>query len=423
MKIRFIYPRFHRFLDTYPELARFSQLAGVWKFTMPPALGLRILAALTPADIAWSLTDANVEPVDYDEDVDLVAISFFTPQASSAYEIAAGFRARGVTVVMGGMHPSMAPEDAKAHCDAVCVGEAEGIWPRILDDFRAGRLQPSYGPEYPEPSQWVKPAQGVFGNAGKYDWPASLLQVARGCPHHCPYCNIPGIYGRKIRLRDIDSVIEEATELQGQEFYITEDVIMFQARAVMEYTTALFERLAELNDLKIFLTSALAFNNRPKFLELLARGGVESIYLTFGFDAISERINRGDRAAMAAARAIVEGIRAAGIQVHGAFAVGFDGDGPDVFDHVLEFADALQMHRAEFFIATPFPNTPLWHQLHADKRILHTDWSKYNTANVVFQPKQMTAEQLTRGYLRMWTEYYGVGGPAVAAPSPAPALA
>ncbi len=408
MKIRFIYPRFHRFLDTYPELSKFPAIAGVWRFTMPPALGLRILAALTPADVEWALTDENVEPVDYDEEVDLVAISFFTPQASSAYEVARRFRARGVSVVMGGMHPSMAPDDAKPHCDSLCVGEAEEIWPRMLEDFRAGRLRPVYGPEYPDPSTWVRPKQGLFGNSGRYDWPASLLQVARGCPHHCPYCNIPCIQGRRVRFRDVDAVLEEAEALQGEEFYITEDVIMFQARSVMDYTERLFTALAELRDLRIFLTSALPFNSRPEFLELLARGGVASLYLTFGFDHISEGINRGDAGAVRESKEIVDRIRDSGIEVHGAFAVGFDQDDGGVFDRVLDFCSTIEMNRAEFFIATPFPNTPLWHQLQGEGRILHTDWSRYNTASAVFRPKQMTPEELTRGYLRMWTEYYGV---------------
>ncbi|NCQ61206.1 MAG: hypothetical protein GW913_11145, partial [Myxococcales bacterium] len=112
MKVRLIYPRFERFLEAYPELADVPSIAGLWEFKMPPALGVPMLASMMPDDIEWAATDENVTPIDYDEDVDLVALSFFTPQASSAFEVADRFRARGVTVVMGGMHTTLNPDDS-----------------------------------------------------------------------------------------------------------------------------------------------------------------------------------------------------------------------------------------------------------------------------------------------------------------------
>lgn len=405
MRVRLIYPRFERFLEAYPELVDVPSIAGLWKYKMPPALGVPMLASMMPPDVEWGATDANVEPVDYDEPVDLVAISFFTPQAASAYEIARGFRERGVKVVMGGMHPSMHPEDAARHCDALCVGEAEGAWPEILADAAAGRLRPRYTPAPLPPERWARPLRSLFSRYDPYDWAAALVQVARGCPRACPYCNLPELQGRDLRLRPIDAVVDEVVELGSRDLYLTEDVIMFKAASVSRYTTELFERLRS-HEPSIFLTSSFVFNARPAFLETLRAGGTQCLYVTLGFDPISRGLYRGDARYTAAAREIVERIQGHGIRFYGAFGVGFDEDDPGVFDRILRFCDDAGVVTAEFFLATPFPGTPLWYRLRAEGRLLHEDFGRYNCAHVVFEPKQMSAEELREGFLYLWKEFY-----------------
>ena len=405
MKVRLVYPRFARFRDTHPELESLPEIAGLWKYRMPPALGLQILAALMPEDVEWGVTDANLDPLDFDEAFDLVAISFFTPQASSAYAIADAYRARGTKVVLGGMHPSMYPEDARPHADSVCVGEAETLWPILLDDARHDRLQPTYGPARTAPETWVRPRRSIFDRPGVYDWHAALVQVIRGCPRACPYCNIPEYQGRAFRFRDLDDVVGDIASLRGREFYITEDTVMFKTRAVDRYATELFERLADL-DARVFLTTAFGLNERPAFLDTLARGGAQCMYVTFGFDPISEGVYRGDRRFVERAKESVAAFQDRGIRFFGAFGVGLDDDDPGTFDRILEFCEEAGIVTAEFFIATPFPNTPLWHQWRAEGRLLHTDWSRYNCANVVHRPKHMTENELMDGFLRLWREFY-----------------
>lgn len=405
MKVRLIYPRFQKFRDAHPELAELPAIAGLWKYRMPPALGLRILATLMPDDVEWGLTDANVQRVDFDEDVDLVAISCFTPQAESAYEIADTFRARGVPVVLGGMHPSIYPEDAQPHCDALCAGEAEEIWPVILDDARRGRLQPLYTPSMTAPAKWVRPVRGLFEAREHYDWNATLVQVARGCPRACPYCNIPVLQGDMLRFRPIDDVVDEISGLTGRDFYLTEDVLMFKAASVTSYTSELFRRIAE-HDARMFLTSTLVFNHQPAFLDLMAKAGTRCVYTTFGFDPISRGVYDGNPKYADRARMLIDRIQERGMRFYGAFGFGFDEDDPGVFDRVLRFCEDASIMTAEFFIATPFPNTPLFHQLRREDRLFHTRWSEYNCANVVFQPKQMTPEQLHDGFVSTWRAFY-----------------
>lgn len=406
MKVRMIYPRFARFRDSHPNLESLPQVAGLWEYRMPPALGLQILATLTPDWVDWEVTDANLDPIDYREKVDLVAISFFTPQAESAYEIGDAYRAHGVKVVMGGMHPSAIPDDAEPHCDSVCIGEAETLWTTILEDARDGRLKPRYGPAITDPSGFVKPDRTVFSQPGVYDWHAELLQVARGCPRACPYCNLPVLQGNALRFKAIDDVLDELDDLRGKEFYITEDAIMFRSKVVRDYAEELFGRMADL-DVRIFITSALTLNHKPKFLDLLRRAGTQCIYMTTGFDPLSEMMYRGEPDATRAAVDIVKRIQDHGIRYFGAFGVGFDNDDLGVFDRILRFCEDAEIVTSEFFIAAPFPNTPMWHQLQAENRILHTRWSLYNCANVVHRPKQMTEQQLLDGFMRMWREFYG----------------
>ena len=406
MKIRLIYPRFQRFLEAYPDVAAIPSIGGLWKYRMPPALGTQVLAAMMPDDVEWAITDENVEEIDYDEELDCVGISFFTPQASAAYEVGDRFRERGVPVLMGGMHPSIMPDDARPHCDSICLGEVEALWGDILEDLRSGRLAPTYGPRMPNAAQWVRPMRGLFDDRGDgYDWKPSLVQVARGCPRPCLYCNLPILQGDALRFRPIDDVIDELRGLEGRDIYITDDVIMFRARTIERYTTELFERIADL-DVHMFMTSSLVFNARPSFLDALARGHTRANYVTLGFDPLSRGVYEGNAQMIEATRRQVDAMQERGIRFHAAFGVGFDDDDAGVFDRILRFCQDAEILTAEFFIATPFPNTPLFHQLSREGRLLHREWRRYNGGHVVFQPKRMSPEQLRDGFLQLWTEHY-----------------
>jgi radical SAM superfamily enzyme YgiQ (UPF0313 family) len=447
MKILLVYPRFERFLEAYPNLAAIPTIGGLWRYRMPPALGTQILAAMMPSDVEWTIVDENVQAIDYDQEVDCVGISFFTPQAESAYAVGDRFRARGVPVLMGGMHPSIIPDDAAPHCDSICLGEVEALWPEILADLRAGGLKPRYGPRTPTASEWVRPVRGLFDDPGSslrdgrptpaavrgcrdavtqrsdqadrgggYDWKPTLLQIARGCPRPCLYCNLPALQGSALRFRPIDDVVDEVRGMQGRDIYVTEDVIMFRARSIEQYTIELFERFAEL-DVHLFLTSSLVFNTRPAFLDALAAGHTRCNYITLGFDPISRGIYSGDQRMIDKTRQQIDAMQERGIRFHAAFGVGFDEDDPGVFERILRFCRQSGIVTAEFFIATPFPNTPLWHQLSREGRIHHRRWGSYNGGHVVFTPKQMTPEELIAGFLHMWTEHYtGIDVQEVLAP-------
>jgi|GEM_PF-335072 len=408
MKITFIYPKFDKFLETYPELAEFPRIAATWSYTMPPAMGIPILIQMLPADITWRIMDQNIEPIDFDDDADLIAISFFTPQASYANEVGDEFLRRGKPVIMGGMHPSMIPEDSAPHCTSVCVGEAETIFPTIIDDFRRGALKPLYRAErLPQPHEIVRPKKGVFDVEGKYDWHAALVSVTRGCPFGCDWCNIPLYQGTSIRLRPMEEVERDIAELAGKEFYIADDMVMLNRPRIQRYMMELCERIAQYN-VNMFLSCSPAMNADAVFLDRLALGGAKSMYCVFASDPISSRFYGRHPGIWERTISLVKMIEDRGIRFFGSFGLGFDCTFDDQFDLIAEFCEKAGVKTAEFFIATPFPNTPFWHRVEAEGRFISgRDWKKFNCANIVFKPAHISEERLREGYLRLWREFAG----------------
>jgi len=406
LKIKFIYPKFDKFLETYPKLAEMPAIAATWAFTMPPALGIPIIAGLTPADVAWHVQDQNVEEIDYDDDSDLIAVSFFTPQASYAYEIGDKFMRRGKTVIMGGMHPSMMPEDSSKHCNSICVGEVDTLWQKIVEDFKHGQLKPIYkAPCLPAPHEIGVPKPDVF-DIKKYNWHASLVSITRGCPHNCSWCNIPIYQGREIRFRPIDSVVQDIRRLVSREFYVTDDLITLNREHIHKYTIELCSRIKDFGA-QMFLSGSPAMNRDSKFLRAIAEAGCKNMYMVFASDTFSKMFYMGNKSIRNKCIDLIQAIEDFGIRFFGSFSLGFDFAGQNQFDLVLEFCEKAKVKTAEFFIATPFPNTPFWHQVKKENRlILPIDWKRYNCANVVFKPKLITEEELIEGFLSLWKEFY-----------------
>lgn len=406
MKVTFVYPKFDKFLETYPELAEMPAIASTWAFRMPPAMGIPILINLLPSDVSYRVIDQNIEPVDYEDDADIIAISFFTPQAAYAYEIGDNFKKRGKTVVMGGMHPSMIPDDVAPHCHSVCVGEADLLWPQILSDFRNGTLKSIYKSENPPlPEEIASPKPGIFDIEDKYDWHASLISVTRGCPFGCDWCNVSIYQGDKTRLRPIDKVVEEIRALSGKEFYITDDMIMLNRPKIQRYMMDLCERIKDFN-VNMFLSCSPAMNNDPEFLDAIARAGAKSMYTVFASDPFSSRFYSRHPGIWDRTLDLVKQLEDRGIRFFGSFGVGFDTCKEDQFDLILEFCAKASIKTAEFFIATPFPNTHFWHKILEENRFIDRDWRKFNCANVVFKPKHTSEQQLRDGFVYLWREFF-----------------
>jgi radical SAM superfamily enzyme YgiQ (UPF0313 family) len=187
-----------------------------------PHLGLAMVAALTPPEVEVSLTDENVAVVDFQKEIDLVGITALTITAQRAYEIADNFRARGAKVILGGAHPSVLPEEASQHADAVVIGEAEGIWPNLINDFKANKLQRVYRQrERPSLVNLPIPRRDLFAKGAYYI--TNTISATRGCPYSCSFCSVTSLFGHTYRCRPVEEVLKEIETLNQREFIVFVD--------------------------------------------------------------------------------------------------------------------------------------------------------------------------------------------------------
>ncbi len=408
LKIRFIYPRFRRFLEGHPELDQLIKDHLLGNYTMPPSLAIPLLAALTPDRHETLLTDDNIgQPIDYDENVDLVAISAFTPQAARAYEIADAFRAAGKTVVIGGIHASLRPQEAALHADAVCIGEGEGVWMRLLEDAEQGRLHQFYQVETPTPLADIPVAKRDIFSSNIYTWDAHLVQTTRGCPVRCEGCPIPAKEGVSVRLRPVENIIEDIRGMPYKEFYFTDDTVMLPGKKYQKYILKIMERTREL-DIRIFLASTMMMIPDPAFYRKLRAGGAASMYTVFGFDRGSRRLFSDDCTPQEwqAGIDLVHMVEDAGIHFFASIGIGFDNHDESVADRILQFIHDAKIDCGEFFIHTPFPGTPFGEKMERENRILHRNYWLWNTGNVVFKPLHFTPDKLQQTFFNLWREFY-----------------
>jgi len=407
MKILFVYPKFRKYLETNPEILKAIDFPLYAGFKSSPSLGIPILAAITPKEHEIFFADGNLDTIPYDTHFDLVAINCFTPQARYAYEVGDKFRERGVLTVMGGIHPSNMPEDCKKHTDSVVIGEAETLWSLVLEDAKSGKLKPFYKTDKVfDLADYPLPNREIYKHKKGYDWKPLLIQCFRGCGFTCAFCAIPCAHGSKLRMRPVKSVINEIeNNLDLEGLFIADDQLLLPDPEIEKYA---FEFFASLKSVgyknKIFLNCSALMNQNEKLLKLVKDSGVDSVYLVMGFDPVSVKAISFNKPKEAEKN--IKMLREAGIDIFASVGIGLDVDGKDIFDRHLDFLSRNEIKHVEFWILTPFPGTPSWNSFNEKGRILTTDFDLYNGAHTVFQPKKMTKEELDRGFIYLWKEFF-----------------
>lgn len=407
MKILFVYPHFKKYLETNPRILESLNFPLYASYKTTPSLGIPIMTALTPDKHELHFADGNLEEIPYDEHFDLVIINCFTPQAKHAYEVGDKFRLRGVPTVMGGIHPTNYSEDAKLHCDAVCIGEAEQTYFSVLEDAERGKLKEFYqGDNCFDMGHYVMPDRRLFKHKQGYDWKPVLVQCFRGCDLRCNYCAIPGAHGGCLRKRPPEHVIQEiAMNLDMDGIFIADDQLLLPFPEIEKYAFEFFSRLKELNYKKsIFLSGSALLNRNEKLLRLVKEAGVDHIYFVMGFDPISMKAVTHDMPEEAETN--IQMLRDAGLEIFASSTIGLEADGKDIFEKHLNFLGRNKIRFVEFWIATPFPGTPMWKKYRSKNRILIEDFDYYNGAHCVFRPKKMTKEELEEGFLYCWKEFF-----------------
>jgi radical SAM superfamily enzyme YgiQ (UPF0313 family) len=369
-------------------------------------LTLPTLAALIPTDIDHELAlfDEGIEDIPLDLEADLVGITVITGTANRSYELARHFRARGITVVMGGPHVTLVPDDAAPHADAVVVGYAEDTWPQLLRDFQIGQLAPRYTQSPGLSLAGRPPARRDLVRTNRY-LKTHVFEATRGCVHRCDFCVVPFAWGRKPYQKPVDEVIDEIRST-GARRAIFVDLNLIADR---DYAAELFEAMIPLR-LKWggLATSLLARDD--ELLALCARAGC--IGLLVGFESISPSGLKDIHKGFNSPELYAEWIRkfhSHGIAINGTFVFGIDDDTPEVFEKTAQFVIETGIDLPRFAILTPFPGTALYQRLEAENRITTRNWELYDGQHVVFEPANMSVEALLQGTNKVWKQVYSYG--------------
>lgn len=380
--------------------------------SLAPPFSLAMLAALTPEDVEISLIDEDFGAIDGDKKIDIVAITVMTSTAIRAYQIADMFRERGVTVVLGGIHPSVFPEEASLHADVVVIGEAEETWPQLIEDFKAGKLKKIY--YYKEPPKLNNlpiPRTNLFKRGGYIL--QNPVSVTRGCPFACSFCSVTSFFGHTYRFRPIEEVIEEISlrkkkkskfdfrEISKVFFFIDDNIIGRPSLAKELFKTLIPYKIKWLGQAPLIIAKD------KELLKLAAESGCVGLFI--GFESLNQAnlhsskkiVNR-----VAEYEECVREIHSYGIGIEGGFVFGFDDDDESVFEKTVRFAQKVKLELAQFTILTPYPGTEIYRELDSAGRLLTKDWSKYDTGHAVFQPKLMSSETLEKGTYWAWKEFY-----------------
>jgi radical SAM superfamily enzyme YgiQ (UPF0313 family) len=411
--VRVINPKLIELGVTLPQFVNRGQVIASL-----PSLALLTLAAETPSDIEVEYIEVtDLGRQELPDRFDLVALSSYTAMAYDMYALADRFRARGVPVVIGGLHASQVPDEAKEHADAVCVGEGETLWPQILADFRAGGaagLQPFYREAEPGTFNLSKSKMPPFELLLGRPYNRITVQTVRGCPLDCEFCGASKLYGPRFRRKPVAQVVAELTrvkELWGDQAFV--ELADDNSFANRQWTRELLGAMRGL-DIRWFTESDLSIADDPELLELLYQTGCKQVLI--GLESIEDGSLTGiDRANWKLRRRgsyldAIKRIQDHGVTVNGCFILGNDGDDKGVFERLSRFIEKSELIEVQLTVLTPFPGTRLLERLRAEGRLLYDRfWDRCTLFDVVFQPKQMTADELEQGHLELMRQVYSEG--------------
>jgi len=387
-----------------PKGPMYRHRGGIWRKSLRyQPLTLTTLAALVPPELQVDLQlfDEGIVDVPLDLDVDLVGLTVITGTAIRAYQLADHYRKRGITVVLGGPHVTLIPDDAAPHADAVVVGYAEDSWPQLLRDFKNSQLQPRYDQEpdlsladRPFPRRDLLPSHRYLTN--------NVFEATRGCIHNCDFCVVPTAWGRKPYQKPVEQIIADIQQ-HGARKLIFVDLNLIADR---DYASRLFTALIPLR-LQWYGLSTVLLADDAELLKLAERSGCKGLLM--GLESISpQNLRQSHKGFNSPERfaGLVERLHEHGIALQGCLVFGLDHDEPDVFLKTAEFAVQAKIDLPRFAIVTPFPNTALHKRLETEGRILTRDWELYDGQHVVFQPARLSVEELQQGTEAAWKHAY-----------------
>jgi len=374
------------------------------KFLVPP-LALGVLANLTPPDWEVIIVQEPYNKIDFDAEIDLVGITATTNNVIRGYELADEFKKHGKTIIMGGIHPTILPQEALLHCDSVCIGEAELIWKDILEDFKLGKLKKTYQQkELFDLSLYKPPKRELMPLHRSFFFDVGTVETSRGCPYDCDFCSVSRIHGKKIRHRPLENLIPEIESIENRLLFFIDDNIISdfnRAKKLFREMMPLKKRWAG--------QATISLGKDYELIKLAADSGcfgliigIESV-VKEGFEQYKKNLRN-----MYELKETIKILKDNGIGIVATMIFGNDFDTKDTISESLENLFELDLVSASLGILVPYPGTKLAEVLDKQKRILSTNWDYYDINNLVFKPKNFTCKEFMEEMKNLRTKYFSL---------------
>jgi radical SAM superfamily enzyme YgiQ (UPF0313 family) len=372
------------------------------KFSTFSPLGLAYVAALTPASWEIKIADENHDEFQFEE-ADLVGITAFSSNVNRAYEIAMMYKQKKIKVIIGGIHASMLPNEALTYADSVIVGEAEGIWEKVIHDFENNRLSSLYkGPQIDLNRLTTIPRRDLL--SPKYFWHS--VQTSRGCPHNCYFCSVSKYLGKEYRQRSAKNVLDELEQIKGKYIAFVDDNLVGYSKENKTRAKELFTGMIERGMRKTWwMQASINSADDEHVVELAAQAGCMFVFI--GFETISmdtlKTMTKGVNLKVRVEnyKRVVETFHKHGIGVLGAFIIGNDFESSTYYKQLAEFLINSNIDIVQISILTPLPGTALMEQLEKEGRLLYEtfpeDWDKYRFSYVVHRPNGIKIDEVYKG--------------------------
>ncbi len=372
------------------------------KYSLFPPLGLATLAAYLSPDDEVEIQDQHVEKLNIDDQPDLVIIQVYITNAYRAYKIADHYRSQGIYVILGGLHVTSLPDEAAVHADSIFLGPGEETFPQFLKDFKNKTPKKIYNSSI-RTLKGIPPIRRDLIKRNRYLVPNSIV-VTRGCPHHCTFCYKDAFFtgGKTFYTQLVDDALAEIDRLPGKHLYFLDDHLLGNGKFGRE----LFEGMKGMN--RVFQAAATVDSVlRGDLIEKAVEAGLRSLFV--GFETFSpqnlKQSNKKQNLQKDYVKA-VDRLHSLGVMINGSFVFGLDEDDKDVFKRTVDWGVENAITTSTYHVLTPYPSTKLFEDMEKEGRILTRNWDLYDTRNVVYQTKNLTAEELKNGYDWAYKEFY-----------------
>ncbi|UCH13788.1 MAG: B12-binding domain-containing radical SAM protein [Bacteroidales bacterium] len=365
-----------------------------------PQLALFILEGLTPKEHQVKIVEEEHMTIDFEEDCDIVGISFMTSNAKRAYDISKKFKRRGKTIIMGGIHPTILPDEALQYADAVVIGEAEGVWEQVLQDIRNNKLKRRYHDPDPDLSRYIPKNFSAFKSKRVFN--LFPVMTTRGCPYDCDFCCVSKIFGKKVKHIPVENVVRDIIESKAKRFIFLDDNIIGNQHYARKLFTAI-------KPLKIgwLAQASISFAKNTELMQLAKDSGCKGLFI--GLETVVESQLKNMKkldGKIENVRQALKKIRKMGIVIQASVIFGFDHDTSQTFRDTLKFLIKNHICSASFNILTPYPGTRIYDEFKKNGRIINDRWEYYDHHTVVFRPAKMTPLELQLGKINAKEKFY-----------------